>query len=142
MTFDASNIITIVIAVLGIPCAIWAVRRSELTKRIEDVINLIDATENLGEVYWQKEHPDPDALAMEIKLKNCLSRISLEIEQLANNYFSFRPKAQIQYIAFKQAITDGTFEQRPHAPNISKLDRIYNSRQNLDQAVRDGRKLL
>lgn len=127
---------------LGILVTAWAMRRAELRKRVEDIVNELRAVVADGERYWTTNLSDDEALIIEIKIKSNLKRISNLIDRLNKHYMSYRSKTMVSFIGFKQSLTDGTFEKRPHQSQPQRLDRISDKFQILEAEVRDGQKFI
>lgn len=126
--------------VLGVFVTVWIMRRSELRKRIDDLIDELKSATNTSELYWSIKHDDDEALLLEIKIKNYLATISTNIERLNRHYFSYRSKTMVAFIGYKQSLTDGEFETRPHNRKPARLERISSKHQVLEAAIRDGQK--
>ena len=127
-------------ALVGVPTAVYFVRRTELRNRIDQVAKEVEATRSLACDYWSVDSSGPNNISLETLLKHKLSSLSMTLQSLDSSFRTFRCDADYSSIKFKQAITDGKFESTSRSAENERLENINSLAIELEADIRNSQK--
>lgn len=129
-------------AACSIPVTVWLVRRGELGRRIDELVQDIDAMEEAGIKFWELPANDERCRELKIKIRGLSRRIGSRVPRLNKEFFSFRLKDSAPLTIFRQSVTGHPFEESNRHADPARHQWIQDAATELQEAIAGARKLI
>lgn len=134
-------VVFIITSLITIPGTIAVMRRSELSKRIDRLIEEIDLFGELGVEYWET-NAAPQCSGMERRIKRQSKKVGSELSRLNSEFHGFRFQHWKALTHLRQAIMRAPFEVQGRPSETHRQGEIVDEVENLKTEIRFAQKWL
>ncbi|MFC7047975.1 hypothetical protein [Emcibacter nanhaiensis] len=142
--FGFSDIITSIVTMLG---TYTLTKRSELEKRIEQTIALVDKLEERACEYWTGETDECTRQIAETYIKSDFSELNRLIQHMDEEFFLYKinealisPSNAASILELKKSATSYPFETKDWAVDHERIHNIRRHSSNVKKMIRSGRR--
>lgn len=128
-------------ALISVSATFLVMRRGEVSKQLNDLVQEIVEWKRRGENYWTKDAGSADQFVAEIRIRGQSSKIGKEISRLENRYRSFRFRDKHTLTLVRQAITLSPFGQATATQDIARVEPVIEAADNLIAAIKNSHRL-
>lgn len=122
--------------------ALFNLRNSELTERVNDLCRDIALAADKATEYWLLKHNDPKVPGLEAQLSGLQARVTEMVGQLGSSYFEIPAYVDDHLFDFSDALTGGEFQVRFRAKDPGRASKVQIAASRLMNELRLARRSL